>query len=92
MGVSNCSLLIKCTCIAYIRVPLSALVLRKMEEEAGINQRHARQGVRVRGGREGGRDGGREGERGRGRGRGQTGRREWMPNESPVELDYICQQ
>ena len=23
---------------------------------------------------------------------GQTGRREWMPNESPVELDYICQQ
>ena len=80
----------------YIRVPLSALVLRKMEGEAGINQRHARQGVRVRGGREGGRDGGRDGEmgrgRGRGRGRGQTGRREWMSNESPVELDYICQQ
>ena len=66
----------------YIRVPLSALVLRKMEGEAGINQRHARQGAF--------------------RGNtsdamwmkcfGQTGRREWMPNESPVELDYICQQ
>ena len=66
----------------YIRVPLSALVLRKMEGEAGINQRHARQGVRVRGGREGGRDGGREGERGRGRGRGRGRNRNMnVPNE-----------